>query len=81
MRGGASDLYGSSAIGGVVNVIPVRPTTDRAELRSSYGGEGTYDDSLLAQSEARPVGCAGRRRRARHRRLHSGGSIAARAGG
>ncbi len=25
MRGGASDLYGSSAIGGVIDVIPVRP--------------------------------------------------------
>ena len=26
VRGGASDLYGSSAIGGVVNMIPVRPS-------------------------------------------------------
>lgn len=47
VRGGASDLYGSSAIGGVVSVIPVRPTSDQAALRSSYGGEGTYDSSLL----------------------------------
>ena len=29
VRGGASDLYGSSAIGGVINVIPVRPTGTR----------------------------------------------------
>jgi outer membrane cobalamin receptor len=28
VRGGASDLYGSSAIGGVVNIVPVRPTTN-----------------------------------------------------
>ena len=33
VRGGASDLYGSSAIGGVVNVIPVRPKNDLAEVR------------------------------------------------
>lgn len=51
VRGGASDLYGSSAIGGVINVIPVRPTTTRGELRSLYGGEGTYDTSALAQGK------------------------------
>jgi outer membrane receptor protein involved in Fe transport len=51
LRGGASDLYGSSAIGGVVSVVPVRPSTDLAELRTSYGSEGTYDDSLLLQGK------------------------------
>ena len=51
MRGGGSDLYGSSAIGGVVNLLPVRPVSDQAELRSSYGAEGTYDDSLMLQSK------------------------------
>jgi len=56
MRGGASDLYGSSAIGGVVSVIPVRPTSDMFELRSSYGGEETFDDSLLAQAKRGPWG-------------------------
>ena len=56
VRGGASDLYGSSAIGGVISVVPVRPTTDRAELRSSYGGEGAYDDSMLAESKRGPWG-------------------------
>lgn len=56
VRGGASDLYGSSAIGGVVNVIPVRPTTDGIELRSSYGGEETYDDSVLFQGVHGPWG-------------------------
>ncbi|WP_263355751.1 TonB-dependent receptor [Acidicapsa ligni] len=49
VRGGASDLYGSSAIGGVVNVIPIRPTGNFAELNSSYGSENTYDDSLLVE--------------------------------
>jgi outer membrane receptor protein involved in Fe transport len=51
VRGGASDLYGSSAIGGVVNIIPARPVRDLVELRSSYGGEGTLDDSLLAEAK------------------------------
>jgi outer membrane receptor protein involved in Fe transport len=47
VRGGASDLYGSSAIGGVVNIIPARPASNLAELSSTFGGEGTYDNSLL----------------------------------
>ncbi len=56
VRGGASDLYGSSAIGGVVNVVSARPATDSAELRSSYGGEGTFDDSALLQAKRGPWG-------------------------
>jgi outer membrane receptor protein involved in Fe transport len=56
VRGGASDLYGSSAIGGVVNIVPVRPTSNQAELRSSYGAEETYDDSLLLQTKHGPWG-------------------------
>ena len=51
VRGGASDLYGSSAIGGVINVIPLRPTARQAELRSTYGGEGTYDTSLMFEGK------------------------------
>lgn len=56
VRGGASDLYGSSAIGGVLNMITVRPTANRIELRSSYGGEGTYDSSALAETKRGPWG-------------------------
>jgi outer membrane receptor protein involved in Fe transport len=56
MRGGGSDLYGSSAIGGVVSLQPVRPTTNQIELRSSYGAEGTYDESLLGQTKHGPWG-------------------------
>jgi outer membrane receptor protein involved in Fe transport len=56
LRGGASDLYGSSAIGGVVSVVPVLPAADQSELRSSYGSEGTYDDSLLLQTKHGPWG-------------------------
>ena len=56
MRGGASDLYGSSAIGGVVSVIPVSPGSDLAEARSTYGGEGTFDESLLLETKRGPWG-------------------------
>lgn len=56
VRGGASDLYGSSAIGGVVNVVPMRPSSDQVELKSSYGAESTYDSSLLVQAKRGPWG-------------------------
>jgi outer membrane receptor protein involved in Fe transport len=59
-RGGASDLYGSSAIGGVINVIPNRPSDQPngnfAELKSDYGSENTYDSSLLLQGHHGPWG-------------------------
>lgn len=50
LRGGASDLYGSSAIGGVLNIVPARPSAATGELRSSYGGLGTYDTSALLET-------------------------------
>ncbi len=56
VRGGASDLYGSSAIGGVINIVPVHPSSNQLEVRSTYGGEGTYDSSTLAQSKYGPWG-------------------------
>jgi len=51
MRGGASDLYGSSAIGGVLNVVPARPSATTGKLRSSYGALGTYDTSALFETK------------------------------
>ena len=56
VRGGISDLYGSSAIGGVVNLVSARPTSSMSEFRTSYGAEGTYDDSLLGQVKHGPWG-------------------------
>ena len=56
VRGGASDLYGSSAIGGVVNLIPARPTSNFAELRSTGGSEGMYDNGLRLQTRHGPWG-------------------------
>jgi outer membrane receptor protein involved in Fe transport len=54
VRGGASDLYGSSAIGGVVNIIPALPSFKELEVRSTFGGEETYDNSLLAAAHQGP---------------------------
>jgi outer membrane receptor protein involved in Fe transport len=50
LRGGASDLYGSSAIGGVVNVHLAEPDADAFALRSSYGGLDTYAEDASAQA-------------------------------
>jgi outer membrane receptor protein involved in Fe transport len=47
VRGGGSDLYGSSAIGGVISIVPVKPDTNRLQLSTSYGSEQTTDNSLL----------------------------------
>lgn len=47
VRGGASDLYGSSAIGGVINILPVRPRGNSLQLAGSYGSEATTHDSML----------------------------------
>jgi outer membrane receptor protein involved in Fe transport len=59
VRGGASDLYGSSAIGGVMNVGIARPTSTMAEVRSSYGMLGTYDASGLVETKHGPWGVMG----------------------
>jgi outer membrane receptor protein involved in Fe transport len=48
VRGGASDLYGSSAIGGVISILPVRPRANSLHLSAAYGSEATTHDSMLA---------------------------------
>jgi outer membrane receptor protein involved in Fe transport len=60
VRGGASDLYGSSAIGGVVNILPQNipqgTASNLVDLKSSYGSEGTYQSSLLLAARRGPWG-------------------------
>jgi outer membrane receptor protein involved in Fe transport len=51
VRGGASDLYGSSAIGGVVSILPERPQGDTFQLSLSGGTESLLDNSLLASGK------------------------------
>lgn len=46
VRGGASDLYGSDAMGGVINIITRRPTHSEFMLDTSYGNENTPEASF-----------------------------------
>jgi outer membrane receptor protein involved in Fe transport len=47
LRGSASDLYGSGALGGVINVLTKRPTAPALSLEISYGNQNTPDGSLF----------------------------------
>ena len=59
MRGGASDLYGSSAIGGVIDVVPVAPKRWDYAADVSGANEGTSSLSgLLAGGDGRWSGLA-----------------------
>jgi len=44
--GGGSDLYGSSALGGVIDVVPARPTTALADVTALGGGQDTSSVSV-----------------------------------
>ncbi|HET9086562.1 MAG TPA: TonB-dependent receptor [Acidobacteriaceae bacterium] len=48
VRGGVSDLYGSSAIGGVINMIERKPEHTVYALDTGYAQENTPHASLLA---------------------------------
>ncbi len=54
VRGGASDLYGSSAIGGVINILPVKPDQNLFALTTGYGSETTTDNGLLGSVKRGP---------------------------
>lgn len=43
--GGGSDLYGSSALGGVIDIVAARPMTSRGDFWASGGGQATSDVS------------------------------------
>ena len=47
VRGGASDLYGSSAIGGVIEMAPVTAERNHAELLATGGSFHTFDEAAL----------------------------------
>ena len=49
LRGGAADLYGSSAIGGVVDVVPVLPVEKGWRVKAEAGGatENSADEDVL----------------------------------
>lgn len=47
LRGGASHLYGSAALGGVINIITRQPQSPVMVLESSYGNDETANGSLF----------------------------------
>ena len=47
LRGGASHLYGSSALSGVVNIITKQADSNAVSFEASYGNERTPDASLF----------------------------------
>jgi outer membrane receptor protein involved in Fe transport len=53
VRGGASDLYGSDALGGVIQLRMRRAEPGGLLLETSYGNEQTPDVSVWAGGEAR----------------------------
>lgn len=50
-EGGASDLYGSDAMGGVINILTRHAARSEVSLDTSYGTERSPDASLWANSE------------------------------
>jgi outer membrane receptor protein involved in Fe transport len=48
LRGGASSLYGSGALGGVVQFVPREASDTQLRLETSYGAQGTADASVYA---------------------------------
>ena len=49
LRGGAADLYGSSAIGGVIDILPLK-LPETASLRFSADASGATQNSALADA-------------------------------
>ncbi len=54
VRGGASDLYGSDAMGGVVQFLVRQPEAPAFTLETTYGNENTPDLSVWTGSRSGP---------------------------
>jgi outer membrane receptor protein involved in Fe transport len=48
LRGGASNLYGNDAFGGVINISSQQPPRSLVSVETSYGSQFTPDGSLFA---------------------------------
>jgi outer membrane cobalamin receptor len=58
VRGGTSDLYGSDALSGVINVLTRPPAARHVNLEASYGTRGTGELSFFASERWRGLGVA-----------------------
>ncbi|HKX31304.1 MAG TPA: TonB-dependent receptor, partial [Blastocatellia bacterium] len=58
VRGGASDLYGSDALSGVINVLTRPPSQSVVNAEASYGARDTSDVSFFASQPWKGVGVA-----------------------
>jgi outer membrane receptor protein involved in Fe transport len=58
LRGGASHLYGSGALGGVVNISTSAATTNSLSLTAGYGNEATPNVSLFLSGRKRDWGAS-----------------------
>jgi outer membrane receptor protein involved in Fe transport len=58
VRGGASDLYGSDALSGVINLITRPPSTRTIAAETSYGNRDTGDLSFFAADQFGPLSAA-----------------------
>ncbi len=75
VTGGGSDLYGSSALGGVIDVIPETPDKSRFETNLTGGAQDTSDLTATLGPHHPPPQRHARRREPPHRRLHRRGSL------
>lgn len=55
VRGGASSLYGTDALGGVINLIPRESAADVLSADVSYGGQDSAVGSVFAARRIGPV--------------------------
>ena len=56
VTGGGSDLYGSSALGGVIDVTPEAPGPDALDLSASGGSQTTADYAGVASGQSHQLG-------------------------
>ena len=76
--GGGSDLYGSSALGGVIDVVPARPSTALFDLNALGGGQSTSSIGLrgdLGSASGNTGSAGGNTDRAQWRQLFAADSF------
>lgn len=58
VRGGSSDLYGSDALSGVINLLTRQPVTRHVKLETSFGNRATREVSFFASDKWKQFGAA-----------------------